>query len=117
MIFIYVNMLLLLLFNLLLLLIPPVILRIRILLLSVVIVKDTSPGFAEVFVEDFAEDLLEGVVEGFVEDLVEGLSFFPFPLPLAPSFLGCALALASEEGFPVVGVWEERPLPLVDCFD
>ena len=67
--------------------------------------------------EDFAEDLLEDVVEGFVEDLVEDLSLFPFPLPLAPSFLGCALALASEEGFTDVGVCDERPLPLVDCFD
>ena len=67
--------------------------------------------------EDFAEDLLEVVVEGFVEGLVEDLSFFPFPLPLVPSFLGCALVLASEEGFDEVGVCEERPFPFVDCLD
>ena len=67
--------------------------------------------------EDFAEDLLEGVVEDFAEGLLEDLSFFPFPLPLAPSFLGCALALASEGGFEDVGVCEERPLPFVDGLD
>ena len=62
------------------------------------------------------EDLAKDLVEGLVEDLVEDLSFFPFPLPLALSFLGCALALALDEGLAEVGVCEERPLPLVDCF-
>ena len=66
---------------------------------------------------DFAEDLLEGVVEGLVDVLLEDLSFFPFPLPLAPSLLGFALALASGEGFDEVGVCDERPLPFVDELD
>ena len=73
--------------------------------------KKTSPDFAEVLVEDLAEDLVEVLVEALVEDL----SFFPLPPPLAPSFLGCAFALALDEGLAEVGVCEERPLPLVDC--
>ena len=56
------------------------------------------------------EDVAEDLVEVLVEDLVEDLSFFPLPPPLAPSFLGCALALALDEGLAEVGVCEERPL-------
>ena len=101
------NCLHVLLLNHILLFLNPVILRIRILLLSVIIVKGDFACFRRG---------LRGRLGGRLgRRFMEDLSFLPLPPPLAPVFLGCALGLALDEGFAEVGVGVERPLPLVDC--
>ena len=97
------NCLHVLLLNCILLILTPVILRIRILLLSVIIVKGNFACFRRG---------LRGRLGGRLGRKLIGRLIV---LALAPVFLGCALGLALDEGFAEVGVGVERPLPLGNC--